>query len=398
MTLQILAQIIFALALAALFYVYFGYPLLVYLVSRWHPRLIKRAAFEPQVSLIITAYNEERDLRAKLENTLQIDYPKEKLEIIVASDCSTDKTDDIAREFAGRGVKLYRQTERRGKTSAQNMAVEKAAGEIIVFSDATTMYQPDVLRTMMPNFADKTIGCVAGKLIYIDASGSSVGKGARSYWNYETFLKESESRACSLIGTSGCLYSVRKSAFQPMYAEACSDFLIATLVYKQGLRTVYEPAAVCTEETNKQSEREMQMRVRIISRTLNDLWRNREMLNPFRSGFFAVELLSHKVLRYSVPFFLIIILLTAGVAAFYSTVFLYFFALQIVFYLTAFIGWFLEKNGIKLSILPLPFYFVLANFAVIIGFFKFLRGEKYTHWETLRKKNIKINSPDVEIR
>lgn len=385
MTLQILAPIIFVLALAALFYVYFGYPILVYLVSRWHPRPIERAAFEPHVSLIITAYNEERDLYGKLENTLQIDYPKEKLEIIVASDCSTDKTDDIAREFAAQGVKLYRQTAQRGKTSAQNMAVEKALGEIIVFSDAPTMYQPDVLRTMMPNFADKTIGCVAGKLIYVDASDSSVGKGARSYWNYETFLKESESRACSLIGTSGCLYSVRKSAYQPMYPEACSDFLIATLIYKQGLRTVYEPAAVCTEETNKQSGREMQMRVRIISRTLTDLWRNREMLNPLRSGFFAVELLSHKILRYSVPFFLILLLLTAGAAAFYSTFFLYVFALQLAFYATAFTGWFLEKNGIKLSILPLPFYFVLANLAVIVGFYKFLRGEQYTRWEPVRE-------------
>ncbi len=398
MTLEIFVQIILALAFAALFYVYFGYPLLVYFVSRWYPKSIARAAFEPNVSLIITAYNEERDLRGKLENTLLIDYPKDKLEIIVASDSSTDDTDEIAREYAEKGVKLYRQTKRAGKTSAQNMAVEKATGEIIIFSDATTMYQPDVLQTMMPNFADQTIGCVAGKLIYVDNSESSVGKGARSYWNYETFLKENESRACSLIGTSGCLYAVRKSAYQPMYAEACSDFLIATLVYKQGLRTIYEPAAICTEETNKRSEREMQMRVRIISRTLTDLWRNREMLNPFRSGFFAIELLSHKVLRYSVPFFLIAVLLTAGIAALHSTFFLYFFALQVIFYLTAFIGWLLEKNGIKLSILPLPFYFVLANFAVIVGFFKFLRGEKYTHWETLRKKNIKINSPDVETR
>ena len=398
MTLEIFVKIILRLAFAVLFYVYFGYPMLVYFVSRWYPKRIARAAFEPNVSLIITAYNEERDLRAKLENTLLINYPGEKLEIIVASDSSTDDTDDIAREYAEKGVKLYRQTKRAGKTSAQNMAVERANGEIIIFSDATTMYQPDVLQTMMPNFADQTIGCVAGKLIYVDNSESSVGKGARSYWNYETFLKENESRACSLIGTSGCLYAVRKSAYQPMYAEACSDFLIATLVYKQGLRTIYEPAAICTEETNKQSEREMQMRVRIISRTLTDLWRNREMLNPFHSGFYAVELLSHKVLRYSVPFFLIALLLAAGVAGLYSTLFLYFFALQVVFYFIAFVGWFLEKNGIKLSILPLPFYFVLANFAVIIGFFKFLRGEKYTHWETLRKKNIKINSPDVEIR
>jgi cellulose synthase/poly-beta-1,6-N-acetylglucosamine synthase-like glycosyltransferase len=200
-------------------------------------------------------------------------------------------------------VRLFRQEGRVGKTITQNNAVEQATGEIILFSDATTMYQPDVLRRMLPNFADKTIGCVAGKLVYVDDSRSNVGKGAKSYWSYETFIKESESRACSLIGASGCLYAVRKSAYKPMYAEACSDFLIATKIYEQGLRSVYEPTAICTEETNRKAGKELQMRVRVISQTFNDLWRNRRMLNPFHGGFFAVELFSHKLLRYAAPLF-----------------------------------------------------------------------------------------------
>ena len=398
MTLTALAQFVFWSSAGVIFYVYVGYPLLVFAVSRLFPKPTVRAAFEPPVSIIITAYNEERDIRAKLENTLSIDYPPEKLEIIVASDCSSDKTDEIVGEFKSRGIKLYRQAERKGKTSAQNMAVERAAGEIILFSDATTLYETDVLRAMLPNFADKTVGCVAGKLVYVDASDSSVGKGARSYWNYETFLKESESRACSLIGTSGCLYSVRKSAYQPMYPEACSDFFIATLVYKQGLRTVYEPAAVCTEETNRHSGKEMQMRVRVISQTFNDLWRNREMLNPLRSGFFAVELVSHKILRYGVPFFMILMLLAAGLAAFHSTFFLFVFALQIVFYLTALIGWFLEKNENKAGILAIPLYFVLANSAALLGFYKFLSGERYVRWEPIRENELSINALDAETR
>ena len=210
---------------------------------------------EPNVTVLITAYNEENDIRAKLENTLQIDYPQEKLEILVASDGSTDKTDEIVREFSARSVKLFRQEGRVGKTLTQNNAVEESSGEIILFSDATTMYERDVLQAMLPNFADETVGCVAGKLIYVDSTESGVGKGAKSYWNYETFIKENESRACSLIGASGCLYAVRKSAYKPMYPEACSDFLIATILYEQGLRTVYEPNAVCTEETNKKATR-----------------------------------------------------------------------------------------------------------------------------------------------
>jgi cellulose synthase/poly-beta-1,6-N-acetylglucosamine synthase-like glycosyltransferase len=385
MTLLNLSQIIFWSSGALLFYVYAGYPLLVFAVSRLLPKPVKSAPFEPLVSVIITAYNEQRDIRAKLENTLQIDYPKEKLEIIVASDCSSDRTDEIVREFAGRDVKLFRQTERNGKTAAQNMAVEKAAGEILLFSDATTMYQKNVLRAMLPNFADETVGCVAGKLIYVDDSESGVGRGAQSYWNYETFLKESESRACSLIGASGCLYSVRKSAYQPMYAEACSDFLIATVMYKQGLRTVYEAGAVCTEETNRDTEKEMRMRVRVISQTFTDLWRNREMLNPARSGFYAVELVSHKVLRYAVPIFLLFVLISSGVLAFFSTFFLIILALQTAFYALALVGWLLEKRGVKLGVLAIPQYFVLTNAASLVGFYKFLRGERYARWEPIRE-------------
>ena len=378
------AQIIFGLSVAALLYVYAGYPLLVYLVSILRPREVEKSAYAPTVTVLITAYNEEKAIRAKLENTLLIDYETEKLEIIVASDGSTDKTDDIVREFAARGVRLFRQEGRMGKTFTQNKAVETAAGEIILFSDATTAYQKDVLRVMLPNFADQSIGCVAGRLIYVDESKSGVGKGAQSYWNYETFLKRSESRACSLIGASGCLYAVRKSAYRPMYPEACSDFLICTVVFKQGLRSIYEPNAVCAEATNRHADKELRMRVRVISQTFTDLWRNREMLNPLRSGFYAVELVSHKLLRYAVPVLLLLILASAMLAALYSNVFAAVFALQILFYLTALAAWILEKSGKHPGILSIPLYFVLANLASLIGFYKFARGERFAKWEPIR--------------
>jgi len=383
---QIITQIIFWMSCAALIYAYVGYPLFVYLVSRIRPLEIKKSFFEPTVSVLITAYNEEQDIRAKLENTLLIDYPKEKLEILVASDCSTDKTDAIVKEFAARDIKLYRQAERHGKTMAQNAAVERATGEIILFSDATTDYAPDVLKQMLPNFADETVGCVAGRLIYVDDSQSTVGKGARSYWSYETFLKKSESRACSLIGASGCLYAVRRAAYRPMYPEACSDFLICTKIYEQGLRSIYEPNAVCTEETNRQTDKELNMRVRVISQTFTDLWRNRRMLNPFHSGFFAVELISHKLLRYAVPLFLIAIFISSAILAFSSNLFALAFAAQIIFYLTALTGWLFERSGKNTGAFAIPLYFVLTNLASLSGFYKFLRGERYASWETIREQ------------
>lgn len=382
------AQIIFWTSVFALVYVYVGYPILVWLVGLLRPLSVKKGDFEPTVTVLITAYNEEKAIRAKIENTLEIDYPAEKLEILVASDGSTDKTDEIVKEFAAQGVRLFRQEGRMGKTFTQNKAVEQASGEIILFSDATTKYEKDVLRVIVPNFADREIGCVAGRLIYVDESDSDVGKGAKSYWNYETFLKQGESRACSLIGASGCLYAVRKSAYQPMYAEACSDFLICTVLYRQGLRSVFEPNAVCTEETNRQSEKEFQMRVRVISQTFTDLWRNRDMLNPFKCGFYAVELISHKLLRYAVPLFLILMFVSSIILDFYSNIFIGFFVLQLLFYLAAFFAWLFERNKISLGILAIPLYFVLANLASAIGFYKFLRGERYAKWEPIRENGL----------
>jgi cellulose synthase/poly-beta-1,6-N-acetylglucosamine synthase-like glycosyltransferase len=345
---------------------------------------VLRGDCEPTVTIIITAYNEERDLAAKLENTLGLDYPRELLEIIVASDCSNDHTDEIAREFAGRGVRLHRQPERLGKTAAQNAAVEQANGEIILFSDATSLYQPDAVRAMMPSFADARVGCVAGRLEYVDGSDSRVGRGARSYWSYETFLKRHESRVGSLIGASGCLYAVRRSAYVPLYHEACSDFIIATKMVEQGLRAVYEPNAVCFEQTNRQSDKELKMRVRIIAQTFTDLWRHRRLLNPVRSGFYGVQLLSHKIMRYLVPFFLMGLFVSSAFLAPGSLFFRLMFAAQIACYACPALAWMLDRVGIRSRLLAFPQYFMLANLASLIGCYKFLRGQRYASWEPIR--------------
>ncbi|HZT57412.1 MAG TPA: glycosyltransferase family 2 protein [Pyrinomonadaceae bacterium] len=380
-----LLRVCFWASAALMAYAYLGYPLLVFAVARLRSRPVRRAAFEPRVSVVITAYNEERDLAAKLENTLALDYPAEKLEVIVASDCSTDRTDEIARSFASRGVRLHRQPARRGKTAAQNAAVELARGDVILFSDATTLYSPDVLRVMLPSFADASVGCVAGRLVYVDPASSGVGRGARSYWGYEVFLREQESRACSLIGASGCLYAVRRAAYVSLYEDACSDFIIATKMVEQGLRAVFEPEAVCTEETNRRSDRELRMRVRVIAQTFADLWRHRRLLNPLRGGFYSVELLSHKVLRYAVPLLLTVALVSSLALAPRSWFFAAAATAQICFYASALAGWLAERAGRRVRLLALPHYFVLANMASLLGFAQFLRGERYARWETARE-------------
>jgi cellulose synthase/poly-beta-1,6-N-acetylglucosamine synthase-like glycosyltransferase len=381
---DIALNIIFWAGVAALAYTYLGYPLLLFILSRVRNRQVLAASCTPSISIIITAYNEERDLAAKLNNTHALDYPKDKLEIIVASDCSSDATDSIAASFAAQGVRLHRQTQRLGKTAAQNAAVELAKGEIILFSDATTLYRPDVLKTMVRNFADPSIGCVAGQLIYVDPSNSGVGRGAVSYWSYEVFLKRHESQVRSLIGVSGCLYAVRRSAYVPLYHEACSDFIIATKMVEQGLRAIYEPDAICEEQTNSRGDKEFAMRVRVITQTYNDLWRHRHMLNPLHAGVYAIELLSHKVMRYLVPVFLFLIFVSSLLLATRSTFYLVILMAQVACYLFALGGYLLERVGFHTKLLALPHYFLLANLAATVAFYKFLRGERYARWEPIR--------------
>ena len=378
-------EVIFWLSVAAVGYAYVGYPLLLTLISIIRPKPVHSRDWTPSVSVIIAAYNEERDLAAKLENTLALDYPKSQLEIIVTSDCSSDRTDEIARSFSDRGIRLHRQEERLGKTAAQNAAVTKARGEIIVFSDATTHYQPDVLRLLTPSFADESVGCATGRVIYQDVNDTSVGKGTQSYWNYEFFLKKHESNVCSLIGVCGCMYAVRKSAYVPLYNDACSDFIIATTMVEQGLRAVYINEAVCMEEPNRHAKKELAARVRIISQTFSDLWRNRAVLNPLRSGFYAVQLWSHKIMRYMVPVLLIAIFVTSGFLAPRNVFYAALFVLQLAFYLAALVSWLLEKAGMNVGLLALPQYFVITNLASLIAFVKFVSGETYTRWEPHRE-------------
>jgi cellulose synthase/poly-beta-1,6-N-acetylglucosamine synthase-like glycosyltransferase len=388
MTFQLLFEIGFWFSVGALVYTYAGYPVLLLVLSALRGKPVRRVAYTPSVTVIIAAYNEERDLAAKLENTLALDYEKSHLEIIVTSDCSQDRTDEIALSFASRGVQLHRQVERLGKTAAQNAAVEKARGEILLFSDATTHYQADVLRVMVPNFADPAVGCVTGRVIYTADAESTVGQGTRSYWNYEFLLKKGESSIGSLIGVCGCMYAVRKSAYVPLYHEACSDFVIATMMVKQGLRAIYESNAVCREEPNAQAKKELAVRVRIITQTFADLWRNRSMLNPVTRGFYAIQLLSHKVMRYLTPAFLLMTLIMSGLLVRNGWLYALVFGCQVAFYVAAAISWLFEKAGVKSYWLSFPQYFVITNLASLLAFIKLLRGERYVRWEPVRDAQI----------
>src|SRR5215475_6604231 len=346
---DLIYQVVFIAAIALMAFIYVGYPALMLALSfvfRWP---VRKADITPRVSVIIAAYNEERDIGAKLKNTLALDYPRDLMEIIVASDCSTDRTDKIVRKFGKRGVILHRQTDRFGKTIAQRRAVKVSSGEILVFSDATTMYEPDALRKIVRSFADTEVGCVAGQLIYVDAAASAVGEGCRSYWEYEKFLRRCESQVGSLVGVSGCLYAVRRICHARLANDMIDDFVIPTEIQLQDLRTVYDPEAIALEDTNHRAKDEFRMRVRVIKQTMSALGRYRAVLNPFRHNMFAFQMIAHKLLRYTAPFLLIMALVASGLASGSVQWLRLAFVGQLALYGAAVIGWIAERLRIKLG-------------------------------------------------
>jgi cellulose synthase/poly-beta-1,6-N-acetylglucosamine synthase-like glycosyltransferase len=390
-----IAQVVFIAAIAMIAFIYAGYPALMFALSIILKRPVRRDDITPRVSVIIAAYNEERDIEAKLKNTLALDYPRDRMEIIVASDCSTDQTDDIVRGFGQQGVILRQQPERFGKTVAQNRAVRSSSGEILVFSDATTMYEPDAIRKIVRGFADPEVGCVAGQLIYANASSSAVGDGCRSYWGYEKFLKRCESHVGSLIGVSGCLYAVRRICHARLANDMIDDFVIATEIHLQGLRTIYEPEAIAVEAANRRGKDEFRMRVRVISQTLSALNRYRHALNPFRHKMFAFQLITHKALRYAIPFPLIVAFIASGLASGSVLWLRLAFAGQLALYGAAIAGLVRERRKIALGFLAIPYYFALANAASVVSFWKVLRGDTYVVWEPIRDARIANPPPEA---
>jgi cellulose synthase/poly-beta-1,6-N-acetylglucosamine synthase-like glycosyltransferase len=388
----IVIEIVFFLALVLIVYTCIGYPALIFLLSKLFERSVRKLDITPTVSVIIAAHNEERDIARKIEDTLALDYPAHKLEIIVASDSSTDRTDQIVRSYAHRRVRLHRQERRLGKTMAQNSAFDVSSGDILVFTDATTRYQPDALRKIVRSFADAEVGCVSSQLIYVDGAQTSVGSGCRSYWGYENILRESESRLGSMIGVTGCLYAVRRSSYTPLEHDMCSDFVIASEIHIKGLRTVDEPEAVSIENTNDRGRSEFRMRVRIMEQTMSSLARYREVLSIRSHGWFAFQMISHKVLRYSVSGLLLIALISnlliAGQSEFYQAT----LAAQSAFYLAAFIGWVLTWFRARVGPFALAYYFVFSQVAIIVAFMKYLRGEAHVVWDPLRESGKSSNT------
>jgi cellulose synthase/poly-beta-1,6-N-acetylglucosamine synthase-like glycosyltransferase len=378
-------EIVFWTFVAVVAYVYAGYPLLLLLASRRAAsvRDFDRASGEPRVTLLISAFNEEACIAAKIENTLALDYPREALEVVVISDASDDGTDRIVAGYESRGVRLLRMPSRGGKTLGLNAGVAAAAGEIVVFSDANALYRCDAIRRLVAPFADAAIGAVIGESTYT-APDSESGRSESLYWRYETWIKALESRGGSVVGGDGAIYAVRRSLYQPMAADALSDFVNPLQVVKAGYRCVYEPRALSYEEAAADFEREYRRKVRIVNRAWRALWSMRAMLNPFRYGGFALKLWSHKVLRWWVPLALVIVFVTNVMLLSEHELYRLTMALQLAFFALAGVGYFIRRRAYQSVLLRVPFYFCLVNVAASVGLIQAMGGKSYTTWTTSR--------------
>jgi cellulose synthase/poly-beta-1,6-N-acetylglucosamine synthase-like glycosyltransferase len=379
-----MAHIIFWSAVFIVFYTYLGYSLLIILLSRLFNRQVQRQEIEPAVTFLITAYNEEKNIHRKLENVLSLDYPMDKLDILVASDGSTDRTDDIVRSFARRGVRLLRVEGRVGKTATQNLATEQAHGDIIIFSDATTNYDREAVRKIVRNYADPTVGAVSGRYEYFNPTHAPIGIGNILFWKYENLIKRSQTRIKTITGCCGCIYSVRRCLYEPLPPDIISDLVEPLKILEKGYRIVFEPEAIAYEETTEKAREEFRMRIRVISRGMRGLLYMKQLFNPLRYGFVAFQLISHKLLRWLVPIFMAVIF-TANLFLLGSPLYNAAFIAQVLFYAMALAGWLGERFNLRLKPFSIPLYFSTVNLAALISLVRTWKGYKAVTWETLRK-------------
>lgn len=378
--------VLFWILLFTIIYIYAGYPVIIYFLSsifsksdKQHKKVLSSdEEFFPHLSFFIPAYNEENVIKDKIENTMKLSYPSNKIEIVVASDGSTDTTNKIIASYKDR-IKSFIYEKRAGKTSLINKTVPTLSGDIIVFSDASAILKKDSLQKLIRHFKDIRIGCVSGQYKLKDRISTARAKGESFYWKYETFIKRHESKFYSILGAHGALYAIRAKLLKKLPPNAINDdYILPMLIVKQGYRAIYEKKAIASEIAETTTKGEIRRRKRISRGNFQQLFILKSLLNPLK-GKIAFEFISHKLLRsFSFIFMLSFFLINAFLNYTpYNTI----FALQIIFYLLGILGYLVRLKGHKLKLLTIPSYIFLINLASLLGFIEYIKGNKNTQWE-----------------
>jgi cellulose synthase/poly-beta-1,6-N-acetylglucosamine synthase-like glycosyltransferase len=375
---MIIFKLIFWICLFFIFYGYFGYSFLIRFLAQLNPKDINKKEFEPNVTLLIPVYNEERIIREKVQNSLNLDYPKNKLEIVVLSDGSTDNTCQIVKEYFSFDVKLMEYSLHQGKTSLLNKSVPKTKGEIIIFSDASGMLNDRAIKEIVANFSDIKIGCVCGLYRMVPEEESLASKGYKTYLEYDIKMKKSESRFSTILGAHGALYAIRRELFEQIPEHIINDdFYIPMMIVAKGYRAIYEDKAIALDKVRYTLKDEFRRRLRIGIGNWQQTLEFKNILKP-SMWLLAWQLFSHKILRNIMPFFLI----TAFILSFVLQGIIYkiFFYAFILLILLALIGGIFTKLKITSELLYTPFFFVIGNIAYLVGTVKFLFKRQRIRW------------------
>ena len=368
----------FWLQLLALIYLYVGYPVLAIALGSLRQRMVRKGSFEPAITILIAAYNESRHIEANLSNKRELDYPKDKLRIIVVSDCSTDETDSIVRRSYPE-VELMRQEPRKGKTAALNLALQHVTSEFVVIADANSLYSPDALRALASNFRDPTVGYVTGRLTY--GGTHAIGVGNRAYMAYESLLRTAETRLGSVVGVNGGIDAFRTALYQPLRDDELPDFALPLRIVAQGYRVVYEPAAKMWEEALPAGRAEYRMRVRVALRSLWTLFDMRYLLDPRHGGLFSIQLWSHKVLRY-LSFPLLVGMYATALLLSRDGILYQAVAAATTFVVVAGgLGMWLERHGKLGGVAIIPYYYLLVTVASGHALWSLIRRRRIVTWK-----------------
>jgi poly-beta-1,6-N-acetyl-D-glucosamine synthase len=395
-----LIKILFWLSLFGVFYSYFGYGILLFIILKIKKRFFIKAknpsfTFEnkelPEVTFMVAAYNEEHWIEEKIQNSLALDYPKDKICFLFVTDGSTDKTPDLIKKAfnteGGANIQLFHRPERRGKIAAVERVMPFVKTPIVIFTDANTDINPDAIHNIVRHYADPTVGAVAGEK-QVRMSGEASGAGEGFYWKYESLLKKWDSELYSVVGAAGELFSIRTELFQPVETDTLiEDFVMTLRIAQNGHRVIYEPQAYAVENHSADVKEELKRKVRISAGGLQAVWRLRALLNPLKYGVLSFQYISHRVLRWTLapialPFILFFnILLHHTEGGIYTPI----LWCQIGFYAFSLLGWLFDYFKMKVKLFFIPYYFCMMNYSVYRGFVKLIMGTQSVVWDKSKR-------------
>lgn len=384
-----LAFYLFWIGVFVVFYTYLGYGIIIFLLSKVKRRPLPKSSLDnwPATTLLIAAYNEEKFIEQKIKNTFELDYPSDKLSIIIVTDGSDDKTPEIVKRYPA--IQHFHEPSRMGKIHAVTRVIKHITTQTVVFCDANTLLNPEAIKKIIRHYEDEAIGGVAGeKRIFKKEDDNASGAGEGLYWKYESFLKKKDAEVYSIVGAAGELFSIRTNLYDDSLANMIiEDFYLSLKITMKGYRFAYEPEAFATETASASISEEWKRKVRICAGGFQAMLRLTPLLNPFRYGILSFQYISHRVLRWTLaPLFLpIIIICNAILAVSGNEFYILLLVLQIAFYLLAGLGFVFQDKKISVKGFFVPYYFAVMNVSVYFGFFRFLKGKQSAVWEKSKR-------------